>query len=610
MASRTLSDSELDRLAATLRLKGGVAFSETIAPGFETTHGVPLERLAVLDAPVSGRVAELELGAVLGSGGMGQVRLAQQLPLDREVAVKALHARAPEDASQELLREARVMGALEHPNIVPVHLVGQDARGEPLVVMKRIEGQSFGRRIAEAPGDIDGHVRVLIAICNAVHYAHARGVLHRDIKPDNVMVGTFGEVYVLDWGVAVALRGEVAGLPSASSAAPAGTPRYMAPEMVQGNALDERADVYLLGATLHHVLTGSGPHHGETPIAVLRAALSHTPRSYPPPVPPELAEICNRAMHPEPMERFESALALRDALADALEHRHSAALAREAQERLDALLAAEDQETAWGEFRACRFGFEQALKTWPENGHAQGGLAAALRTMAERALDGRDHRAARRHLEEMLLPPPELVARLEAAERREADAAADAERMRQELDLKSGLRVSGGIIAALATFTLLPGPILGLLEVNGMITFGHTENMLAWGGVNVVMWPLVWRYWAQVAPTAGSRRLWRALGAACVALTVYTVIGAVLGVDPRRVATETMAVASMAFVLGGALLDRRLALPGVIYMLGYATALIFPRWMLFIFGVTSSTSLGSLAFMWLRAGLPEDPEAP
>ncbi|MCA9573515.1 MAG: serine/threonine protein kinase, partial [Myxococcales bacterium] len=198
---------------------------------------------------------------------------------------------------RQLLREARVTGALEHPNIVPVHALLTSEEGAPLMVMKRVEGVAWGDRLRATDGgleDLEQNLRILLQVCHAVHFAHTRGVLHRDLKPHNVMLGEFGEVYVVDWGTAVALRDDVPieGLPKARNVSGVvGTLQYMAPEMVGGSGaeLDERSDVYLLGAMLHEVLTGDPPHLGDKVEQLLVRAWQSRPYTYEPQVPAELA---------------------------------------------------------------------------------------------------------------------------------------------------------------------------------------------------------------------------------------------------------------------------------------------------------------------------------
>ena len=178
---------------------------------------------------------------------------------------------------ERLLREAWVTGVLEHPNIVPVHDLVLDEQGMPRLVMKRIEGVEWGALIADeaqvrsrfgARRPLYWHLDVLRSVCNALEYAHSRGIIHRDIKPENVMVGGFGEVYVLDWGIALALDGRYGQRLDKTSDEErlAGTPRYAAPEMVLPEAGGQgvHTDVYLLGATLFHAVVGRGPHQGDS----------------------------------------------------------------------------------------------------------------------------------------------------------------------------------------------------------------------------------------------------------------------------------------------------------------------------------------------------------
>src|SRR5580700_2158220 len=214
----------------------------------------------------------------VGGGGMGTVYLAEDSVLGRRVALKILDL--PElraDLSARLLREAQILGRLEHPGIVPVHDAGTLADGRPFYAMKFVEGERLdmlARRIDAIPD----RLRIFQRICEAVAFAHARGILHRDLKPENVMVGPFGEVLVMDWGVAKILREDRtpredhAEVPVESSPAETkplktahgtvlGTAGYMAPEQARGeiDRLDERADIYSLGAILVFLVSGKKP---------------------------------------------------------------------------------------------------------------------------------------------------------------------------------------------------------------------------------------------------------------------------------------------------------------------------------------------------------------
>jgi serine/threonine protein kinase len=221
-------------------------------------------------------------------GGMGVVYIAKDEKLDRRVALKVLDVPGTDgDLASRLMREARVLARLEHPGIVPVHDVGTLADGRVFYTMKFVEGQRLDKFI-EGVESVQDRLRLFLRICEAVAFAHARGVLHRDLKPANIMVGPFGEVLVMDWGLAKILRGEAVSAdrstdpeatilekskqpddPSDSTKGSVitghgtvmGTPGYMSPEQARGEVevLDARSDIFSLGALLRFMLTQKTP---------------------------------------------------------------------------------------------------------------------------------------------------------------------------------------------------------------------------------------------------------------------------------------------------------------------------------------------------------------
>ncbi len=355
---------------------------------------------------------ELIIQRSIGAGGMGKVDLAVQTSLERSVAVKRAGVSSPL-AFQALIREARIVGALEHPNIVPVHGLRWNADGEPMLVMKRIEGVEWSERLRDpatgrpAPqiGDaLVAHLEILLQVCNAIEFAHSRRVLHRDIKPNNVMVGAFGEVVVLDWGIALRLD-------EAPSTAAVGTPAYMAPEMVRGSTpLSERTDVYLLGATLHEVITGECRHRGSSVQDVLEAAWESAPPTFPASVPQPLAAIVTRATAALPEERYSSVAEFRVAIAEFLEHRLSLESTRATWARLASLPAASERQRH-RELIECRFAFEQALRAYPENAEAQAGAEQCLDELIQLELDRRNVEAAQELIDEHPHASPRTLAR-------------------------------------------------------------------------------------------------------------------------------------------------------------------------------------------------------
>ena len=190
-----------------------------------------------------------EIMSILGRGGMGVVYLARDSVLGREVALKVVEAAAATESA--FAQEPRILARLEHPGIVPVHDFGQLEDGRFFYAMKRIRGERLDRWAAHA--QLHERLAAFQRICDAVAFAHAHGVVHRDLKPDNVMVGEFGEVLVLDWGVARL----AAAHPDTTRIV--GTPQYMAPEQARGEATDARADVFSLGVLLSALASGVRP---------------------------------------------------------------------------------------------------------------------------------------------------------------------------------------------------------------------------------------------------------------------------------------------------------------------------------------------------------------
>ncbi len=294
-------------------------------------------------------------------GGMGRVMLAKDRAVGREVALKELlpgmatgsiPASVPAGVTdsggivERFLREARITGQLEHPNIVPVYEIGQNGDGSFYYTMRFIRGRTLADRLREIRKDaaltkvqkLALRIKLLdqfIDVCNAIAYAHSRGVINRDIKPENIMLGDFGETLVLDWGLA-RLKGQEdkalddlrkgtlalsKSLLDADSEALTldgsivGTPAYMAPEQARGEleAVDERSDVYSLGAVLYQILTGYPPYEGPMAALIVQSVLAGPPvavRSREPNVPRELVALVDRAMAREKEDRLPSALEL------------------------------------------------------------------------------------------------------------------------------------------------------------------------------------------------------------------------------------------------------------------------------------------------------------
>ena len=322
----------------------------------ETFPGEPaMVRGSAAPAPVDPTAASLdgaadryELHRELGRGSMGEVHLCRDAWIGREVAMKVLlpaHRPDPQLRAR-FLREACVQGQLEHPSIVPVYDVGVDATGAMYFTMKRLRGKTLGeilRGLREKSAEISEQfpLRRLLAafasVCLTMDFAHTRGVLHRDLKPSNVMLGDFGEVYVLDWGLAklkelsehdadLAVRDPSSDEIHTAAGRILGTFGYMAPEQALGKIaeLDARSDVYALGAVLFEILTLTTLHPKTSWNAMLHSTLkgaSARPSERTPAldVPPELEAICVKSTKVDPRERYQTARQLHDAIAKFLD---------------------------------------------------------------------------------------------------------------------------------------------------------------------------------------------------------------------------------------------------------------------------------------------------
>jgi serine/threonine-protein kinase len=289
--------------------------------------------------PVTGG-SRYVFGGVLGEGGMGEVLLAHDEHIGREVAVKRI--RSTEPTAEELsrfVREARVQGRLEHPAVVPVHDLAVDGDGRPFFVMKRLTGTTMLELLArlragDEADDAAARRRLLRAfadVCLAVEFAHSRGIVHRDLKPANVMLGDFGEVYVLDWGVARAMtEADDPDSPSGIMRPFAadlkldtgdtlvgtvlGTPAYMAPEQLVGDRAGPAADIYALGCILYEIAAGVALHARGRSLGEAMTQAAARPSRHRPEAPPELDAICERATDLDPAARYGSARALGDAV--------------------------------------------------------------------------------------------------------------------------------------------------------------------------------------------------------------------------------------------------------------------------------------------------------
>lgn len=621
--SAMVSDQRAISVARTLEARGARDVGMTVRP--DDSLPAPSSRvgrvgpstLAPRELPPM-RLAEsgngavdFELRGLLGEGGMGVVELARQRSLSRDVAVKSLRAGFGDHAVRGLLAEASFTGYLEHPSIVPVHAIGRDEERGPILVMKRVEGVTLGELLAEpdhlgweaARGDRLGWlVRCLLELTHALELAHSRGVLHRDIKPGNVMVGNFGEVYLLDWGVAI----RTADAGSLPAGAVAGTPSFMAPEMVcpETGEIDERTDVYLLGATLHSLLTGGGPRHrGVRLPAVLLAAIQSAPFEYSDDVPAELGAIANRATDADADARFPSVAALRDALENWLEHRASIELADVSLDKLEdlrALVAREDGVLeARPLFYACRFGLEQALRGWPENDTARRALTELLEVMCRFELRTRNLPAARALAAEMNPVPPDVEAALTALQ---AELAANAEkrrsfeRIQHEHDPVVSRRQRRLALRALGALGLVVATTLITVEFLGIPLPPPTVMVVAVIPLLVVTLTIVLRFRHVFLATRLNRLIAMTVVVASASLIVHRVLGAIRGDEVRRIVSGDAFMLAVVFALGAVSIRRAFLVPSAAFLIGALVGSVEPA-----LAIVSAAGAGAISVLFLFA---------
>jgi serine/threonine protein kinase len=279
----------------------------------QTAAGPSTPPVVVFDLPQ--QVGRYRVLQVLGEGGFGRVYLAHDDELDRSVAIKIPHRRriSQPEGVQAYLDEARVLASLDHPYIVPVYDVGRTVDGLCFVVSKFIEGSDLARKIKETRFSFADAAELVALVAEALHHAHHRGLIHRDVKPGNILIDRSGKPYVADFGLAI--REDNLG----QGPVFAGTPAYMSPEQArgEGHRVDGRSDIFSLGVVFYELLTGRRPVRGETPEELLDKIATMEPR---PPrqvddhIPRELERICLKALAERASERYTTATDMADDL--------------------------------------------------------------------------------------------------------------------------------------------------------------------------------------------------------------------------------------------------------------------------------------------------------
>jgi len=638
---RLLASLDFERVAKDHALDS--TLMPTLAPRFRRRPGSrppEPEKRSLPPPPSADRTShELKVKGPLAEGGMGTISLAEQSALRRDVALKTLKDEFLEPTfADRMRREARILGLVEHPNIVPLYALDTDERNAPRMVMKRIEGVSWRELIRDPkhpaiPGGqrdrLAWHLGVLRKVCDAVHYAHSKGVLHLDLKPANVMIGAFREVYLVDWGVAVCTDDTQRGwLPMADEVNEVlGTPAYLAPEMVDvaSKRLGPRSDVFLLGATLYEVLTGKPPHEGESLQELLAAAYLAEEPELPESVPAELQAIVKKAMATDPEDRHESPEALRAELSDFLEHRTSISLAGQASAELAQLRAFIELETEEPSetgtripevsddrnarvqrlFGRVRFGFAEARRQWPDNPIAREGQRAALLLMGRYHVH-RGEAASAEGLMESLAPSDGEAEAIRKEAKRQRREAARIERLGLD-ETDTGGRARGKIVmgaALLVTLPTLATWVAGQLELYEFAwwhIFAYDVLLAGFLGLGAVLSRRTLR-------SRRSRRMTMSILVLALLSVGMRLTAMALGVGGVRSAALELVFFGSGCTLASVMSDRRffLAAPGL--FVGAALVLLVPGHAHLWIALSGLAGPLPLAWAWLRAPERESPE--
>ena len=578
----TLRPGDLERVSPDATVRGGARRGAmerpTTTEPFLPTITLGERRDGGASEPAS---ADLVLGARLGEGGMGIVDAASQRSLGREVALKRPHG---EGGGAALVSEARTMALVEHPNVVPVFALGRDASDRPVLVMKRIQGASLKEllrdrshaawpRLEQRWGDQErAALGILGEVCDALTLAHSHGIVHRDVKPENVMVGEFGEVYLLDWGIAHRVgeaRGEAGQI--------VGTPGFMAPEMVlDPDAADARTDVYLLGATLHALLTGKVRHVGESFFETLASALASEPVAYTSDVSEDLAALANAATSLDPTARPASAAAFRKALIEHERHIEAMGLVRAAREALESVVDLGGPE-ALGALSEAAASIRAAERARPGSDVVRAVKEAHVRALIEREILLESPRAARAHLAGLVTADTSLLARIEALEQKQLEAKARdeaAEKARSDADSWTSVRAR--VIASFVVCTIFGAFV-------AQHTFVPAERFSAHGFLRndlvalaaMVLSVIVGR--RALLGNAGNRRLTGVAFGALATITTFNGVSVILEVAPAPALIYGYLGVSAFFAMTAMTVHTAFALPAVISSIGAACLLLVPE---------------------------------
>ncbi len=546
-----------------------------------------------------------ELGRRIGQGGMGEVVSAKDDQIGRRVAIKRIRGTADAKSTARFVREAKIQGQLEHPSIVPVYELSTDPHGQPFFAMKQLAGATLadiiGMALVEDPETLAKYprqrlLRAFTEVCLAIEFAHSKRIVHRDLKPANVMLGDFGEVYVLDWGIAKVIGDaeDITAGPSGDASehtavgATIGTPGYMSPEQITGEAdLDGLADVYALGCMLFEILAFEPLHpRGAAGLASAKAGTDARPSQRAPDreIPPELDRVCEAACQVDRANRPTSARALGELVQRYLDGDRDLALRRDLARRE---LAAAQALLDGGLLETLSESRQRTLRRGPKRDELAP-YSAALRAAARAlALDPTSHEAAQLVSRLMLEPPIDTPTEVDQALRRtETELMVRHARLgvwgmfgyliffpvmwfggvREPWLVFGGTALTFGIMATLAVIVKRPTPALIFVSFLGQVVLvvlyarGLSPFLVAPGVALITA--LMYATHTRTGP------IWL-LWSCCAAAVLVPLAIEVAGVLP---ATTTLEGATISIKLPGDAIDPTIALVG---LGGYVAVILF-----------------------------------
>ncbi len=553
----------------------------------------------------------LEIQGELGRGGMAVVMEARQKSIDRQVAVKMPLPGKSIGHYVELEREAYVLGLLEHPNILPIYTYTEQD-GIPALVVKKVSGHLWSELIGDASevkmlfqaDDIlKWNIEILLKVMDAVSFAHSQGIIHRDLKPSNVMIGAFGQVYLMDWGLAAGIEQqhrEV--LPIASEIEEvAGTTVYMAPEMVSQKytKISDRTDAYLLGAILYQIMTGLPPHAAENEDEIMRK-IWHASPTFSDHLPDELVCICRKALRRKPGFRYDSVEEFQSALKQYLQHRGARILLFRAHELLNQLRFSleEGVERAklYSVFGPCRFAFQEAAKAWQGSREAAAGLRESTELMVDYELYRENPEAAASLLGESSIEEGTLYDLVQAALENFQAKQTQFLNLQDKADTKEGEYMRRRVLVVVAV-----GWILVLILMQSFLRVTTYWSQVSSHLVFIVLWAgfgLAAKEW--ITAKLINSRLYKTIALGAVFSLVLDLGSSIAGISAEHAHAYHLFVFLACAMIAVAMVDWRIWPAVIAFFVAYLVGAKWPEYTLLAMAISNAVLACNCIVIWSR----------